>query len=157
MRAPNYLRIILSPFYKIIYNISLISTKIVIDDFTVLRSNIKLSSIGRIIIGAVEIGDNTKIHHNVTIGGGLGVANRKKFPTIGNNVWIGPNTLIHGDITVGEGSVILGDTLLSRTIPPHSLVYGNPPKLLRSNINNSRILNSDKTDINPDNYESWIT
>lgn len=155
-RTPRILRVAISPFYELICYISLISTKIMIENFTHLGSNIRLSSAGKIIIGAVEIGDNTKIHHNVTIGGGLGVANRKKCPKIGSNVWIGPNTVIHGNITVGEGSAILSGTMLSRSIPPKSLVSGNPPKLLRSNIDNTVLLNSDDSNIRSDNYVEWI-
>lgn len=68
-RTPRFLHVIISPFCELICYISLISSKIAIEDFTHLGSNIKLSSAGGIIIGATEIGDNTKIHHNVTIGG----------------------------------------------------------------------------------------
>jgi len=48
--------------------------------------------------------------------------------TIGDNVWIGTGAYIFPGSIIGDNCVIAANTLVSRRIPPNSLVYASPSK-----------------------------
>ncbi len=50
--------------------------------------------------------------------------------TIEDNVWIATGSIILPGVTVGEGSVISAGSVVRRSVPPYSLVMGNPAKVL---------------------------
>jgi len=50
---------------------------------------------------------------------------------IEKNCWIGANAVILPGITIGEGSVVGACSLVTKDIPPHSLAYGVPCKVIR--------------------------
>ncbi|CAM4097209.1 Chloramphenicol acetyltransferase [Roseomonas mucosa] len=52
-------------------------------------------------------------------------------PEIGNDVWIGANCFINPGIKIGDGSVIARASSVVKSIPPYSIVGGNPAKLIR--------------------------
>ena len=60
--------------------------------------------------------------------------NPAKDITIENDVWIAPDTKIMKGAFIGEGSIIGSNTMVSKTIPPHSLAVGMPAKVVRSNV-----------------------
>lgn len=41
---------------------------------------------------------------------------------VGNDVWIGMNTIILKGVHIGEGSVIGAGTIVTKSIPPYSIV-----------------------------------
>lgn len=47
---------------------------------------------------------------------------------IGENVLIGSNVKILKGVRIGDNCVISNGTVLTRSVPPNSLVYGNPMK-----------------------------
>ncbi len=51
--------------------------------------------------------------------------------SIGNRAWIGVNALILKGVTVGEGSVVAAGSVVTRDVPPYSLVAGNPARVVR--------------------------
>lgn len=51
--------------------------------------------------------------------------------TIGDKVWIGLGALIVKGVTVGEGSVVAAGSVVTRDVPPFSLVAGNPARVVR--------------------------
>lgn len=51
---------------------------------------------------------------------------------IGNSVWIGGNAVILPGVTVGDGAVIAAAAVVTRDVPPRTLVAGNPARPLRS-------------------------
>lgn len=54
---------------------------------------------------------------------------------IGNDVWFGQEVLVLKGAKVGSGSVIAARSLLTnREFPEHSLIAGNPAKIIRSNV-----------------------
>ena len=52
--------------------------------------------------------------------------------TIGKNVWIASNCTILKGVTIGEGSVVAAGSVLTRSVPPFTLVGGNPARVIRS-------------------------
>lgn len=55
--------------------------------------------------------------------------------TIGDNVWIGYRAMILKGVTVGNNSIIAANSVVTKDVPPNSIVAGNPAKIIRSNIN----------------------
>ena len=51
---------------------------------------------------------------------------------IGNDVWIGYDALIMPGVTVGDGAIIAARSVVTRDVPPYSIVGGNPATLIRS-------------------------
>lgn len=48
---------------------------------------------------------------------------------IAEDVWIGARCIIVDGVTVGRGSIIGANTVVTKNIPPYSVVYGSPPQL----------------------------
>lgn len=93
-----------------------------------------------VYVGPVTIGDNCVLHHNVTIGQRV-AAGDHGVPRIGNDVWIGPGATITGDVTIGDGATISAGSVVSRDIPAHALVAGNPGRVVTADYDNSAMLN----------------
>jgi acetyltransferase-like isoleucine patch superfamily enzyme len=51
---------------------------------------------------------------------------------IGRNVWIAAGATIIGGLTIGENSVVAAGSVVTKDIPPNSLVGGNPARVIRS-------------------------
>ena len=51
---------------------------------------------------------------------------------IERNVWIAAGAMIIGGVTVGENSVVAAGSVVTRDVPPNTLVGGNPARVIRS-------------------------
>ena len=51
---------------------------------------------------------------------------------IADKAWIGFNVSILKGVTIGEGAVVGACSVVTRDIPPYSVVVGNPAKIVRS-------------------------
>lgn len=51
--------------------------------------------------------------------------------SVGANCFFGAGSMILGNVVIGHGSVIGAGSLVTKDIPPFSLVIGNPAKILR--------------------------
>lgn len=51
---------------------------------------------------------------------------------IGNNVWIGDKATILPGVTIGDGAVIAANAVVTKDVPPYSVVGGNPVRILKS-------------------------
>ncbi len=50
--------------------------------------------------------------------------------TIGDDVWIGPYCIIMKGLEIGSNSIIGAGSVVRRSIPPNSLAYGNPARVV---------------------------
>ena len=91
-------------------------------------------------LGGLHIADDVMIGPNVSIitsGHPLDPSLRRSV-TIGKrivierNVWIAAGATIIGGVTVGENSVIAAGSVVTKDVPPNSLVGGNPARFIRS-------------------------
>lgn len=74
------------------------------------------------------IGRNVNIYKGATIG--LSQGKHPGGPRIGDSVQIGINSTVIGGITVGNDVLIAPNTLVNQDIPDHSIVIGNPCKII---------------------------
>lgn len=51
--------------------------------------------------------------------------------SIGNDVWIGENVSILMGVKIGDGAIIGAHALVTKDVPPYSIVVGVPAKILR--------------------------
>ena len=90
----------------------------------------------------ITIGNNTYIGRDVWIrdnNGGHYIIQPGYTNTapvhIGDYVWIGSNVCIMKGVTIGDGAVIAGNSVVTSNVPAHSMVSGNPAKVVAENIN----------------------
>lgn len=92
---------------------------------------------GLVINKEAKIGKNVTLFHGATLGRRDKVladgSVKIEFPVLEDNVWVGPHAIIVGGVTIGEGSRIAGGAFVTEDIPPHSLVVGNPAKIVKQN------------------------
>ena len=74
------------------------------------------------------LGKNINMYKGSTIGNSGGV--HKGVPKIGNHVQIGINSTVIGGITIGDDVLIAPNTLVNFDVPSHSIVIGNPAKII---------------------------
>lgn len=94
------------------------------------------------VIGPVEIGSHVNIAQGVVISAlnhnfedkgkcidEQGVSTDKI--TICDDVWIGANATILGGVTIGSHSVVAAGAVVTKNVPPNTLVGGIPAKIIR--------------------------
>jgi serine O-acetyltransferase len=92
-----------------------------------------------VVIGETSrIGRNVKIYQGVTLGaksfpkdeGGRIIKGLQRHPTIEDDVTIYPNaTILGGETVIGKGSTVGGNTYITASIEPGSLVRQESPRL----------------------------
>lgn len=81
------------------------------------------------------LGDAT-IGEKTNIGAGTITCNydgkNKHATTIGNNVKIGSDTMLVAPVKVGDGAITGAASVVTKDVPPHSLVYGAPAQMKKN-------------------------
>lgn len=60
------------------------------------------------------------------------VSAKKGKIAIENDAWLGTGAIIMPDITIGEGAVVSANSVVTKDIPPYTIVGGIPAKKLKS-------------------------
>lgn len=100
-----------------------------------INSNTYFMDGGRITIGNnVFIGPNSGFYtaaHPVDYAS-RNIGLEKATPiVVGDNVWIGAHVAVMPGVEIGEGCVIGAGSVVTRDIPPNSLVMGTPARIVR--------------------------
>jgi acetyltransferase-like isoleucine patch superfamily enzyme len=88
----------------------------------------------------LDIADDVMIGPNVSIitTGHPLEPSQRRAATIGKpiviekSVWVAAGATIIGGVTVGENSVVAAASVVTKDVPPNTLVGGNPARVLRS-------------------------
>ncbi len=84
-----------------------------------------------VVIGeTAEIGDDVTLFQGVTLGG-TGKERGKRHPTIGNHVVVGAGAKILGAIRIGDNVKIGANSVVLKSVPPHSTVIGVPARIIK--------------------------
>ncbi|MBU3957258.1 acyltransferase [Patescibacteria group bacterium] len=51
---------------------------------------------------------------------------------IGNDVWIGRRVMIYKGVKIGNGAIVAAGAVVTHDVPPHSIVAGNPARVVKS-------------------------
>jgi serine O-acetyltransferase len=117
-------------FYRMFYARYFYKYGFQIELYTNIGKGFYIGHFGSVVINhQAIIGDNCNIAHGVTIG----KAYRGKLegcPKIGNRVWIGTGAVIVGNINIGDDVMIAPNAFINFNVPPHSMVMGNPAKIV---------------------------
>ena len=88
-----------------------------------------------------RIGRNCNLHRGVVIGQ-ENRGSRRGTPSIGDDVWVGVNAVVVGAIKVGDDVLIAPNSYVNRDIPSHSVVLGNPCKVIAREKATEQYINS---------------
>lgn len=94
------------------------------------------------IIGPVEIGNNVNLAQGITVTAlnhNFSDTNKRideqgvstNPVTIEDDVWVGANAVILPGVTIGEHCVVAAGAIVTKDVPPHSLVAGVPAKVIK--------------------------
>jgi acetyltransferase-like isoleucine patch superfamily enzyme len=113
------------------------NSKLSIGNSTYLNSNSKI-----IVRDSVNIGQSCAISWNVTIMDTdfhtIINNNQEQLNTspinIGNDVWIGAEAMILKGVTIGDGAIVAAKSVVTKDVPPHTLVAGQPARIIKESI-----------------------
>ena len=94
------------------------------------------------IIGPVEIGSHVNLAQGITVTAlnhNFGDTEKRideqgvstNPVTIEDDVWIGANAVILPGVTIGNHCVVAAGAVVTKDVPPHSLVAGVPAKVIK--------------------------
>lgn len=84
------------------------------------------------------LGKNINIMKGATIG--LSNGSRPGAPKLGNCVYVGINSTILGGIEIGDDVMIAPNTFVNQDVPSHSIVIGNPCKIIHKDNATSKYI-----------------
>ena len=71
--------------------------------------------------------------------GELTALKETKTIRIGNDVWIGHNAIVVGGLTIGNGAIIASGSVVTKDVPPYTIMAGVPAKEVRKRFADSII------------------
>lgn len=123
---------VLRLFWKICHRISMWHTQIQIPVGTNIGPGLRILHFGTIVVNPdASIGKNFSIAQGALIGSAQG--KRAGIPVIGDNVIMSANSVVIGGVTIGDYVMIAPGAFVNFDVPSHSIVVGNPGKIIASN------------------------
>ena len=121
-----------------------------IEDFCTINNGVGDVEIGfntligmsNVIIGPVKIGNNVIFAQNVVASGlnheyrdiDLPISEQKILVSpiiIEDECWIAANSVITAGVTIGRHSVVAAGSVVTKNVPPFSVVAGNPARVIK--------------------------
>jgi acetyltransferase-like isoleucine patch superfamily enzyme len=121
-----------------------------IEDFCTINNGVGDVLIGQrcrigmsnVIIGPVTIGNDVILAQNIVMSGlnhgyediTLPPHNQpvtKKKIVLEDEVWIGANSVVLAGVTIGKHAVVAAGSVVTKSVPPYSVVVGNPAKIIK--------------------------
>lgn len=59
--------------------------------------------------------------------------------TVGNDVWLGYRSVIMPGVSIGDGAIVGAYSVVTKDVPPYSIVAGNPAKEIRKRFSEAEI------------------
>lgn len=128
-----------------------------IEDFSVINNGMGPVNIGNgvriglsnVVIGPVTIGNHVIIAQNVVMSGlnhgyqdiGMPICKQPCSTSeikIEDECWIGANSVLTAGVTIGKHSIIAAGTIITKDVPPYSVVAGNPGKIIKQYNHDSK-------------------
>jgi len=83
-----------------------------------------------VVIGeTAEVGDNVTFYSGVVLGG-TNLEQKKRHPTLGNDIVVGTGAKILGPITIGNNVRVGANSVVVNDVPEHCVVVGVPAKIV---------------------------
>jgi acetyltransferase-like isoleucine patch superfamily enzyme len=121
-----------------------------IEDFCTINNGVGDIIIGKrtrigmsnVLIGPVSIGNDVILAQNIVMSGlnhgyediTLPPHNQpvtKKQITLEDEIWIGANSVVLAGVTIGKHAVVAAGSVVTKNVPPYSVVVGNPARVIR--------------------------
>ena len=144
-RICRYSRIDVMPFNQFI-----LGANSTIEDFCTVNNGVGDVIIGdrsrigmsNVLIGPVTIGNDVILAQNIVLSGlnhGYEDISKpiskqpvtKKKIILEDEVWIGANSVIVAGVTVGKHAVVAAGSIVTKNVPPYTVVAGNPAKVVK--------------------------
>lgn len=98
--------------------------------------------LGNTLIGPITIGNDIMFAQNIVLSGlnhgyediTMSIHDQKVTTAeirIEDEAWIGANAVIVAGVTIGKHSIIAAGSIVTKDVPPYSIVAGNPAKLIK--------------------------
>lgn len=132
------------------FNEFTIGNKTLVEDFatvnnqvgTVIIGDRSLIGLSSVVIGPVKIGNDVMLAQHVVMSGlnhqfedlSLPISQQPCTTAeiiIEDEAWIGANAVITSGIRVGKHSVVAAGSVVTKDVPPYSIVAGNPAKVIK--------------------------
>ncbi|MBU6121952.1 acyltransferase [Hymenobacter siberiensis] len=132
------------------FNAFVLGADSIIEDYTTVANGMggivigarTLVGIANVLIGPLRIGNDVIIAQNVVFSGmNHGYADVTKpiryqqctaaEIVVEDDVWIGANAVITAGVRIGKHAVVAGGSVVTKDVPPYSVVGGNPARILR--------------------------
>ncbi|MBY8987876.1 MAG: serine O-acetyltransferase [Candidatus Lokiarchaeota archaeon] len=83
-----------------------------------------------VVIGeTAEVGNNVTIYSGVVLGG-TNLEQKKRHPTLGNDIVVGTGAKILGPVTIGDNVRVGANSVVVMDVPPNCVVVGVPAKIV---------------------------
>lgn len=122
------------------YHFDFIGDKLIIGKFCMIASDVTF-----IMNGGNHLTDAISTYPFAIFGADWADAMQgKSYPTkqdtvIGNDVWLGHRATIMPGVTIGDGAIIATHAVVTRDVPPYTIVGGNPAAVIKKRFAETHI------------------